>query len=107
MGDAVGVDDVIAEVETDKTSVPVPSPVAGVIVELLVEDGATVQAGKELAKIKAGAAGAAPPAAAKPAEKKVGIKGKLSPQHRVNERESRNMKLHSEESHGILHCRSI
>jgi len=70
VGDAVGVDDVIAEVETDKTSVPVPSPVAGVIVELLVEDGATVQAGKELAKIKAGAAGAAPPAAAKPAEKK-------------------------------------
>ena len=74
MGDAVGVDDVIAEVETDKTSVPVPSPVAGVIVELLVEDGATVQAGKELAKIKSGAAGAAPPAAAKPAEKKVRYK---------------------------------
>ena len=84
MGDAVGVDDVIAEVETDKTSVPVPSPVAGVIVELLVEDGATVQAGKELAKIKAGAAGAAPPAAAKPAEKKVGTDGKLSCRVRVS-----------------------
>ena len=63
-------DEVVAEVETDKTSVLIPSPVAGVIEELLVEDGATVQPGKELAKIKAGAGGGAAPAA-KPAEKKV------------------------------------
>ena len=63
--------------ETDKTSVPIPSPVAGVIEELLVEDGATVQPGKELAKIKAGAAGAAP--AAKPAEKKLCVKRRPHP----------------------------
>lgn len=57
VGDSVTEDEVICEVETDKTSVPVPSPVAGVIEELLVEDGATVQPGKELAKIKVGAGG--------------------------------------------------
>ena len=68
MGDSVDLDEAVAEVETDKTSVPIPSPVAGVVVELLVEDGATVTPGKELVKIKAGAGGGA---AAKPAEKKV------------------------------------
>ena len=68
MGDSVDLDEAVAEVETDKTSVPIPSPVAGVIEELLVEDGATVTPGKELAKIRAGPGGAA---AAKPAEKKV------------------------------------
>ena len=54
---------VICEVETDKTSVPVPSPVAGVIEELLVEDGSTVNPGMKLAKIKVGAGGGAPSAA--------------------------------------------
>jgi len=70
VGDSVGVDEVIAEVETDKTSVPIPSQVAGVIEELLVEDGATVTPGKELAKVKVGAGGGAAAPAAKPAEKK-------------------------------------
>jgi len=59
-GDSVAEDEVICEIETDKTSVPVPSPVAGVIEELLVEDGATVSPGAKLVKIKVGAAGAAP-----------------------------------------------
>ena len=71
VGDAVSEDEVICEVETDKTSVPVPSPCAGVIEELLVEDGSTVNPGMQLVKIKVGAAGAAPakpkPAAAEPA----------------------------------------
>ncbi|CAG2109339.1 unnamed protein product [Medioppia subpectinata] len=40
------------------TSVPIHSPVAGVIVELLVEDGSTVQPGKAVLKIKVGAGGA-------------------------------------------------
>ena len=60
VGDAVSEDEVICEVETDKTSVPVPSPCAGVIEELLVEDGSTVNPGMKLVKIKVGAAGAAP-----------------------------------------------
>ena len=44
VGDSVAEDDVICEIETDKTSVPVPSPCSGVIEALLVEDGATVRA---------------------------------------------------------------
>jgi 2-oxoglutarate dehydrogenase E2 component (dihydrolipoamide succinyltransferase) len=66
VGDSVSVDEVVCEIETDKTSVPVPSTVAGVIEELLVEDGSTVSPGTKLLKIKVGAGGGAP-AAAKPA----------------------------------------
>ena len=65
VGDSVAEDDVLCEIETDKTSVPVPSPAAGVITELLVEDGATVSPGTKLLKMKLGAGGA--PAAPKPA----------------------------------------
>merc|ERR1711976_716077 len=66
VGDSVAEDDVLCEIETDKTSVPVPSPAAGVIEELLVEDGATVSPGTKLLKLKLGAGGApkAKPAAA-------------------------------------------
>lgn len=67
VGDSVAEDDVLCEIETDKTSVPVPSPAAGVITELLVEDGATVSPGTKLLKMKLAAGGGAP-AAAKPAE---------------------------------------
>merc|ERR1712142_1399123 len=68
VGDSVAEDDVLCEIETDKTSVPVPSPAAGVIEELLVEDGATVSPGTKLLKLKLGAGGApkAKPAAAAP-----------------------------------------
>jgi len=65
VGDSVTEDEVICEIETDKTSVPVPSPAAGVIEELLVEDGSTVAPGAKLLKLKVGAGGA--PAAPKPA----------------------------------------
>merc|ERR1712121_85972 len=65
VGDSVAEDDVLCEIETDKTSVPVPSPAAGFIEELLVEDGATVSPGTKLLKLKLGAGGA--PAAPKPA----------------------------------------
>lgn len=65
VGDSVAEDEVVGEVETDKTSVPIHSPVAGVIEELLVEDGSTVQPGKVILRIRVGAGGGA--AAAKPA----------------------------------------
>merc|ERR1719167_414031 len=52
-GDSVAEDEPIAEIETDKTSMPVNSPCAGVIQELLVEDGSTVTPGKAIAKIEA------------------------------------------------------
>ncbi|KAL3873099.1 hypothetical protein ACJMK2_036257 [Sinanodonta woodiana] len=52
VGDFVKEDDVLAEIETDKTSIPVPSPVTGVIEELLVPDGNKVVAGQQLLKIR-------------------------------------------------------
>lgn len=64
VGDFVKEDDVVCEIETDKTSIPVPSPGAGVIEELLVADGGKVTAGQQLFKLRLTAGGA--PAAAKP-----------------------------------------
>lgn len=67
VGDAVAEDDVVAEIETDKTSIPIPAPFGGVIEERFVEDGATVQPGVKLFKIRR--SGAAPsPKPAKPKE---------------------------------------
>lgn len=51
VGDTVAVDEVVCEIETDKTSVPVPSPVNGVVEKRFVDDGATVKAGQELCTI--------------------------------------------------------
>ncbi|CAH1163976.1 unnamed protein product [Phaedon cochleariae] len=69
VGDYVAADDVVMEIETDKTAMPVHTPVAGVIEEILVKDGDTVKAGQGLFKIKPGdaPAGKAAPAAAAPA----------------------------------------
>jgi len=65
VGDAVTADQTVAEIETDKTSITVPSPAAGVILELLVPDGERVEAGQDLCKLEVGAGGGA--AAAAPA----------------------------------------
>ncbi|PZO67832.1 MAG: dihydrolipoamide succinyltransferase [Paracoccus denitrificans] len=56
-GDAVAVDEMLCELETDKVSVEVPSPVAGVLSEILAEEGATVDAKAKLAIITEGATG--------------------------------------------------
>ncbi|XP_015242366.1 dihydrolipoyllysine-residue succinyltransferase component of 2-oxoglutarate dehydrogenase complex, mitochondrial [Cyprinodon tularosa] len=55
VGDTVSEDEVVCEIETDKTSVQVPSPSAGVIEELLVPDGGKVEGGTPLFKLKKGA----------------------------------------------------
>ncbi|KAL3106566.1 hypothetical protein niasHT_016688 [Heterodera trifolii] len=57
VGDFVKTDDIVAEIETDKTSVEVPAPFAGKIVELLVEEGAKVLAKQKLYKLEKGAEG--------------------------------------------------
>uniref|UniRef100_A0A8P4G7R2 Dihydrolipoyllysine-residue succinyltransferase component of 2-oxoglutarate dehydrogenase complex, mitochondrial n=1 Tax=Dicentrarchus labrax TaxID=13489 RepID=A0A8P4G7R2_DICLA len=71
VGDSVKEDEVVCEIETDKTSVQVPAPAAGVIEELLVPDGGKVEGGTPLFKLRKGAAAAAeaapPPAAEAPA----------------------------------------
>uniref|UniRef100_A0A8C6T952 Dihydrolipoyllysine-residue succinyltransferase component of 2-oxoglutarate dehydrogenase complex, mitochondrial n=1 Tax=Neogobius melanostomus TaxID=47308 RepID=A0A8C6T952_9GOBI len=62
VGDTVSEDEVVCEIETDKTSVQVPSPASGVIEELLVPDGGKVEGGTPLFKLRKGApAAAAPP----------------------------------------------
>ncbi|MFE3836859.1 2-oxoglutarate dehydrogenase complex dihydrolipoyllysine-residue succinyltransferase [Rhodobacteraceae bacterium PA1-206B] len=69
VGDAVAQDEMLCELETDKVSVEVPSPVAGVLAEILVPEGETVSANARLAIVTEGAtAGAAPAAAAPKAE---------------------------------------
>ncbi|MGY6549552.1 MAG: 2-oxoglutarate dehydrogenase complex dihydrolipoyllysine-residue succinyltransferase [Roseinatronobacter sp.] len=63
-GDAVAQDEMLCELETDKVSVEVPAPAAGVLSEILAEAGATVAAGGKLAVISGGAALAPPKAEA-------------------------------------------
>ncbi|MDP9900137.1 2-oxoglutarate dehydrogenase complex dihydrolipoyllysine-residue succinyltransferase [Variovorax ginsengisoli] len=67
-GEAVAVDEILIEIETDKVVLEVPAPSAGVLVEIVQGDGATVVADQLIAKIdtegKAGAAAPAPAAAA-------------------------------------------
>ena len=66
-GDAVAVDEPLVELETDKVTLEVPAPAAGVLSDIAVQGGSTVAVGALLGQIKEGGASAAP-AAAKPAE---------------------------------------
>jgi 2-oxoglutarate dehydrogenase E2 component (dihydrolipoamide succinyltransferase) len=74
-GEAVEMDEILIEIETDKVVLEVPAPVSGVLAEHVAADGATVTAEQVIARIdteaKAGAAApvaaAAAPAAAAPA----------------------------------------
>ncbi|XP_055542895.1 dihydrolipoyllysine-residue succinyltransferase component of 2-oxoglutarate dehydrogenase complex, mitochondrial isoform X2 [Wyeomyia smithii] len=52
VGDAVAADEIVMEIETDKTTVGVPSPGHGIIEEIFVADGDTVKAGQQLFKLK-------------------------------------------------------
>ena len=64
-GDAVAVDEILIEIETDKVVLEVPAPSAGVLAEILVGDGATVAAEQLIARIDTeGKAGATAPASA-------------------------------------------
>src|SRR5499427_3893412 len=74
-GDSVAVDEPLVELETDKVTLEVPAPAAGVLSDIAVKDGATVAVGALLGQIKegAGAATKAPSAiAAKPAARPTG-----------------------------------
>ena len=67
VGDAVKADEMLFDVETDKVSTEIPAPVAGIIAEILVQEGVTAKVGAALAVIKESGAAAAAPVAAKPA----------------------------------------
>ena len=69
-GDAVAVDEPLVELETDKVTIEVPAPSAGVLGEIIAKDGETVAVGALLGQINEGAAAPPPsrlPAPAKPA----------------------------------------
>jgi pyruvate dehydrogenase E2 component (dihydrolipoamide acetyltransferase) len=51
VGDTIAEDEVLVEISTDKVDTEVPSPVGGTILEILVEEGATVEVGTELVVI--------------------------------------------------------
>lgn len=70
VGEAVARDEVLVDIETDKVVLEVPAPQAGVLVEIIVQDGATVESQQLLAKIDtaAQASAEAPAVAAAPAE---------------------------------------
>lgn len=56
-GEAIGRDDPLVELETDKVTVEMPSPVAGVLSEIVCAEGETVPIGEVIARIEEGAQG--------------------------------------------------
>ncbi len=66
-GEAVAQDEPLVELETDKVTVEVPAPTAGVLAEVLAEEGAEVEVGALIARLEEGAktSTAAPPPAGK------------------------------------------
>ncbi len=71
-GDAVAVDEPLVELETDKVTIEVPAPAAGVLADIAAKDGETVAVGALLGQIKEGAGApprSPPPAGGRPAAK--------------------------------------
>jgi len=66
-GDAVAVDEPLVELETDKVTIEVPAPAAGVLGDIAAKEGDTVAVGAVLGRIKEGAGAAPAKAAAQPA----------------------------------------
>ncbi|HEV8033578.1 biotin/lipoyl-containing protein, partial [Yoonia sp.] len=64
-GDAVAVDEMLCELETDKVTVEVPSPVAGTLSEIVAAEGETVGVDALLAQIAEGDSASAPKEEAK------------------------------------------
>ena len=68
VGEAVARDEILIDIETDKVVLEVPSPQAGVLVEIVAQDGETVVADQVLARIDTAATTSAEAPAAAPAE---------------------------------------
>lgn len=67
-GEAIAVDEILIDIETDKVVLEVPAPAAGVLLEIVVADGGTVVSGQLIARIDtAGQASKSAPAAPAPA----------------------------------------
>ena len=82
VGDAVAVDEILIEIETDKVVLEVPAPSAGVLTEILVSDGGTVAAEQLIARIDtegtAGATASTAPAAVVPAGATASLGGAMA-----------------------------
>ncbi|WP_307720736.1 biotin/lipoyl-containing protein, partial [Cellulomonas biazotea] len=63
VGDSVEVDEPLLEISTDKVDTEIPSPVAGTVQQILVQEDETVEVGAVLAIVGSGAAPAAAPSA--------------------------------------------
>ena len=87
-GDAVGRDEPIASLETDKVAVEVPSPVAGVLEEHVVAVGDTIEVGAVIARIGEGAGASAGKSEEKsepPAKKAAAAKQESAPEETKSE----------------------
>jgi 2-oxoglutarate dehydrogenase E2 component (dihydrolipoamide succinyltransferase) len=80
-GDAVAVDEVIAQIETDKVTIDVRAPVAGVVAEVLVAEGDTVVVGQGVCRVDESAAVSSDAA---PKKKGAGGKKKAAPTDAVD-----------------------
>jgi pyruvate dehydrogenase E2 component (dihydrolipoamide acetyltransferase) len=69
-GDTIKADQDIIEVETDKATMPIPSPQGGKVVKVLVSEGDTIKIGAAILEIEAGGNGAATKEEKKPEAKK-------------------------------------
>jgi len=82
VGDAVAVDEILIEIETDKVVLEVPAPSAGVLIEILVSDGGTVAAEQLIARIDtegtADATASTAPAAVVPAGATASLGGAMA-----------------------------
>ncbi len=81
VGDSIKVDDAICTLESDKATMDVPSPVAGVVKEVLVQLGAKVAEGSLLIKVESGAAAAAPAPAAQAAAAAAAVPAPVAGSH--------------------------
>src|SRR3974390_612007 len=75
-GYAVAADEPLVELETDKVTIEVPAPAAGVLADILAKDGDTVAVGALLGQIKGGAPSTGPtaPASARRADQKTAVR---------------------------------
>ena len=79
-GDAVAVDEPLVELETDKVTIEVPAPAAGILAEIAAKDGETVAVGALLGQIQDGAGAAAPTKPAPKPEKSSPVAPAAAPQ---------------------------
>jgi len=82
-GEAVAQDEPVVELETDKVTLEVPSPVAGILSDIVAVEGSTVEVGALLARVEAGASSApakSDPSDSAPAKKAAGASPDSAPE---------------------------